>query len=295
MIFRNIGYFSTQLWYNISRNFLMSFAAISTSAISLLTLGVFLIMVFNINQLTNQLSSQVEIRAFLKKDITNAQVKNLADTVERIPQVKSVAFVSPEEALKWLEKNINLNLDMSADENPLPPTLVIHVSDPRQTETVASQISGLPGIDDMKFGATIVRKILALSITVKFLGFFVTILMGVGTLFTLINTIRLTVIARRAEIRTMQFVGATGWFIRWPFLLEGIFIGIMGAVVSAFILSLGYMILAARIQENLSFLFPLVDRGEMARKLFWLLCTCGVLMGITGSYISVTRFLEEEI
>jgi cell division transport system permease protein len=292
---RNAAYFSTQLWYNLTRNFLMSAAAFSTATIALLTLGLFLTMVFNFNRMANELSSQVEIRAFLKHDVAAPQIKSMMETLERIPQVKSVQYVSPEQALKVLEKGLNLNLDMPTDENPLPPALVIRVNDTRQIETVAAQVGGLSGVADMKYGESILRKILALSMMVKFVGLFVSILMGAGTLFTLVNTIRLTVIARRAEIRTMQLVGATGWFIRWPFLLEGVFIGAVGAVFSTMVLSFGYLLLFSSIQENLGFLFPLVDRGEMIRTLFALLMICGVVMGFSGSYISVTRFLEEEV
>lgn len=290
---RNAFYFATQLWYNISRNYLMSAAAISTSAIALLTLGIFLIMVFNINSLTEELSAQMEIRAFLKKDATD--VKSLIDELEKIPQVRSVEFLSPEEALKKLEKNLNIDLDMPADENPLPAALVIRVNDARQIETVAAQASRLKGIQDIMYGESILRKIRTLSMTIKFLGFFVTILMGVGTLLTLINTIRLTVIARKAEIRTMQLVGATSWFIRWPFLLEGVFIGLIGAIFSSMILSLGYLLFYARMQAALNFIFPLVGRMQMAQWLVFLLSLCGIFMGIAGSYISVTRFLEEEV
>lgn len=292
---RNAHYFATQLWINISRNFLMSAAAVSTSTVALLTLGIFLIMVFNINKIAGELSSQVEIRAFLKKDVTSAQIKSLVDTLERIPQVKSVEYVSSESALRWLEKNLNLDLDMPADENPLPAALVLHVNDLRQTEAVASQVSGLPGVSDLKYGESVLRKILSFSLTIKFIGFFMTVLMGIGTLFTLINTIRLTVIARRVEIRTMQLVGATGWFIRWPFLLEGIFIGLVGALVSALVLSLGYLFFMAKFQALITFVFPMVEHAVMVRSLFSLLTLCGILMGLTGSYISVTRFLEEEI
>lgn len=292
---RNANYFAAQLWINISRNFLMSAAAVSTSTIALLTLGIFLIMVFNINKVAGELSSQVEIRAFLKRGVNEAQVKTLLESVERIPQVRTVEYVAPEDALKLLEKELTINLDMPSDENPLPPALVIHVNDLRQTEAVAAQIRGLKGVEDMQYGETILRKILAVSITIKFVGFFVTILMAVGTLFTLINTIRLTVIARRAEIRTMQLVGATGWFIRWPFLLEGAFIGLVGALVSAVVLSVGYMFLAAKLQALMAFVFPMVEHTLMVRSLFTLLGISGLLMGFTGSYISVSRFLEEEV
>jgi len=291
---RSAIYFATQLWINISRNFLMSAAAMSTSVISLLTLGIFLIMVYNINKLSNEMVSQIEIRAFMKKDIPNLNVANLIENIRRIPQVRNIEYVPPDRALKKLEKDLKLDLTMSAADNPLPPALIIRVHDARHIRQVADQVARMQGVEDLKYGETVLQRVLAVSIAIKFIGFILTILMGIGTLFTIINTIRLTVIARHREIRTMQLVGATSWFIRWPFLLEGIFFGMGGAILSAAILSGGYYFFSSRLLAALPFLLPIVDEAVMVKALFVLLCLCGVLMGIAGSYISVTRFLGEE-
>lgn len=292
---RNLSYFTGQVWINLTRNFLMSAAAMSTAVISLLTLGFFLIMVFNMNKLSREITSQLEIRAFMKKDVTNVQVNSLIKAVQALPQVKSIEYVPPEKAIKKLEKDLQMKLINNPRDNPLPPALVIRVSEPRHIRTVAEQVGRMQGVEDLKYGESVIQKVLAVSIALKFLGFFLTALMGIGTLFTIINTIRLTVIARRDEIRTMQLVGATSWFIRWPFLLEGIVFGLVGALVSAVVLSGGYSFMSLRVGEALPFLLPLVERAEMTKILFALLCLCGGLMGLAGSFVSVTRFLEEDV
>jgi cell division transport system permease protein len=290
---RHTIFFFRELWINLSRNPLMTAAAAGTSVVSLLTLGMSLILVYNINNMSGEITSQVEIRAFVKKEIGNYQIKNLQDKIMKIPQVRRVEYISPDRALDKLQEDLTLDLDMSPDENPLPPSLVIRVNDPRQIGVVADQIKDMDGVEDLLYGESIIRSLLAVSFVVKSLGYLMTMLMALGALFTIMNTIRLTVIARRNEIRTMQLVGATSWFIRWPFLLEGMVFGTVGALISAFFVSSAYIILSAKIHDSLPFVFPLVDSGSMSKILLCILLLAGIVMGLAGSYISVSRFLSE--
>ncbi|MEW6200716.1 MAG: permease-like cell division protein FtsX, partial [bacterium] len=230
----------------------------------------------------------------MRRDIPNIQVTTLIEKVRRLPQVRNIEYVPPEGALKKLEKDLNIDLTMNPTDNPLPPALIIRVQDARHIRQVADQVGQMKGVEDLKYGETVLQRVLAISIAIKFIGFALTVLMGIATLFTIMNTIRLTVVARRKEIRTMQLVGATGWFIRWPFLLEGIFFGLTGAVLSAAILSGGYYFFSTRLQTALPFLLPIVDELIMLKALFIFLCLCGFLMGVAGSYISVTKFLADE-
>jgi len=290
---RHTIFFFRELWINLSRNPLMTAAAAGTSVISLLTLGISLILVYNINNLSSEITSQVEIRAFVKKDVGNFQIKNLQDIIMKIPQVRRVEYISPDRALDKLQEDLNLDLEMSPEENPLPPSLVIRVNDPRQIGVVADQIKDMEGIEELLYGETILRSLLAVSFVVKTIGYLMTLLMALGALFTIMNTIRLTVIARRNEIRTMQLVGATSWFIRWPFLLEGMVFGAIGALIATFFVATGYLVLGAKVRDALPFIFPLVEGGLMSRRIFFILSLAGIVMGLAGSYISVSRFLSE--
>lgn len=272
----------------------MTVAATTTSVLSLITLGISLIFIYNINNLTAEITSQVEIRAFLKLDLSNVRIVNLRAEILKFPEVKRVEYVSPDAALDKLEGELQIDLDMMPEENPLPPALVVRVSDPRAIGMVAERIKELDGVDELLYGENIIQGILAVSVVIKFIGYMLTMLMAVGALFTIMNTIRLTLIARRIEIRTMQLVGATSWFIRWPFLLEGVTLGALGALFSAFFLSLAYFLLSARIQSSLPFIFPLVPEGAMTQRLVSILLLAGMAMGLAGSYISLSRFLTED-
>lgn len=288
-----LAFFLRELKVNLSRSPLMSVAAASTATISLLTLGISLMMVYTINNLSAEITSQVEIRAFLESDVTNYEIKNLQEKIFEMPQIRSIEYVSPDRALDKLQEDLSIELDISPEENPLPHALVIRVTDPRQIGIVADQVREMKGVTELKYGKTILQGILKLSLVVKFLGYLVTMLMGAGALFTIMNTIRLTVIARQEEIRTMQLVGATQWFIRWPFLLEGVFLGAVGGFVAAMVLAASYYALGGRIQNSLPFIIPLVKASVMSRMLFVLLLLAGCIMGVAGSYISITRFLGE--
>jgi cell division transport system permease protein len=290
---RNTIFFFRELWKNLSRNPLMTAAAASTSVLSLITLGMSLVFVYNINNLSVEIMSQVEIRAFLDKSLSNVGISDLREKIMKLPQVKRIEYIDPGSALDKLQEDLNINLNMAPEENPLPPALVIHVSDPRQIGVVADKIKQLDGVEELQYGEKIIQSILALNLVIKFVGYSLTMLMAIGALFTIMNTIRLTLIARRQEIRTMQLVGATSWFIRWPFLLEGATLGLIGALLSTLMLAVGYFIVSAKIQASLPFIFPLVPYGEMSRSLFWILLLAGSVMGYTGSYISISRFLQE--
>jgi cell division transport system permease protein len=294
---RNVVYYFKQLWINITRNLLMSFAAISTSFFSQLILGALILVVFNINHISTQIWSQVEIWGFM-------ETTNREDVVTRAEQIQEnrmvrgpVEIKSPKKALEELEKDLEIGLWDRDEENPLPWTLVVRVHDPDQVEPVVDFLINDLGFkkDDLRYPKDVVRKINTASLVIKVGGYLLTVLMAGLTLFIIINTIRLTVIARRAEIRTMQLVGATSWFIRWPFLLEGIIIGLTGSFVSALILSIMYYFGHDMYMRVLFFLPHPIGTLHMIKILFIVAGISGFCMGLAGSYISVTKFLDEEV
>jgi len=296
---RNFSYYFTQLWENISRNFLMSTAAISTSFFSQLIFGCLILVIFNINHISNQIWSQVEVRAYLDHAVQKETVYSMAEQIEKSkPQVRgAIQVVSPNRALQDLEKELNMSLWDRDEENPLPWTLIIRVHHPDQIQQIVDYLVQEMNFkkEDLRYPEEVVQKINTISIIIKISGYVMTILMAGLTLFIIMNTIRLTVVARRTEIRTMQLVGATSWFIRWPFLLEGIMIGITGSIISWILLSIGYWIGFRGYMKLLFFLPTPIGLFPMLKTLLFILGLCGFCMGLAGSYISVRRFLEEEV
>lgn len=301
-MFRNFYYYLNQLWINISRNFLMSTAAISTSFFSQLIFGSLILMIFNINHISNQIWKQVEIRAYIESPEANREnIDALIDQIKKTkPQVTAITKLSPEQAMDSMEKELGMSLWDRDEANPLPWTLIITVQKPDQIRQIVAYLLEMKGKfkftkDNLRYPEDVVQKINNVSMIIKIGGYILTVLMAGLTLFIIMNTIRLTVIARRSEIRTMQLVGATSWFIRWPFLLEGVIIGLIGSAVSGVLLCIMYYF-AYRIFMNLLYFLPHpLGIYEMARILFLMLGLSGLLMGLAGSYISVKRFLEEEL
>jgi len=296
-MFRHLAYYFKQLWFNITRNLLMSFAAVSTSFFSQLILGSLIMVVFNINHISTQIWSQVEVWAFMETS-NREEVSARADQIQENRMVRgTVEIKSPKKALDELEKDLEIGLWDRDEENPLPWTLIIRVHDPDQIQHVVDYLINDLGFkkEDLRYPEDVVRKINTASMVIKVGGYLLTVLMAGLTLFIIINTIRLTVIARRAEIRTMQLVGATSWFIRWPFLLEGIIIGLAGSFVSAIILGILYYFGHDMYMRILFFLPHPIGTLHMIKVLFVVAAISGFSMGLAGSYISVTKFLDEEV
>ncbi|HOC91621.1 MAG TPA: permease-like cell division protein FtsX [bacterium] len=291
---RNTIFFFQELWKNLTRNPLMTAAAASTTMVSLLTFGLSLAIITNINNIFVEITSQVEIRAFLKEKTDNYRIKQLQDEIMKLSHVRRVEYVSPSRALDKLQEDLNLSLDMPPEENPLPHTIVVRVGDPRHIDDVADRISGMDDVAELQYGAKILQGLLALSLAVKSVGYLLTLLMAIGAMFTIMNTIRLTVISRQAEIRTMKLVGATSWFIRWPFLLEGMALGVIGAVIAAGLASAGYYMMSTKAQSSLPFIIPIVDASSMSKLIVFTLLFAGVVMGLAGSFISLGRYLLEK-
>ena len=298
-MFRHFSYYFSQLWENITRNFLMSMAAISTSFFSQLIFGCLILIIFNINHVSNQIWSQVEVRAYVENGVSKEAVHSMAEQIAKSkPQVRgAIQVISPESALNNLEEELNMRLWDHDEENPLPWTMIIRVHHPDQIQQIVDYMLQEMSFkkEDLRYPEEVVQKINTVSIIIKVSGYILTILMAALTLFIIMNTIRLTVVARRSEIRTMQLVGATSWFIRWPFLLEGIMIGLTGSIISWIILGIAYTIGYDGYMSLLFFLPKPIGIFPMLKILMLVLGMCGFFMGLAGSYISVKRFLEADV
>lgn len=294
MHLRAFSYFVREAFANLKKNSLIAVAAISTVMISLIMLGFFLLVIVNINFLSQQLSSKVEIAAYLRADVTEKERVALQSQVQTLPSIKEVVYVPKEDALQKLQKSLGEKVRMEdiIASNPLPDAFEIKVKDPLAVGKVAKQVQSFPEVAEVVYGQEILSKLLSISKVVQFAGLISIALLGLATILLIMNTIRLTVFARRKEIRIMQLVGATDWFIRWPFLLEGTFQGLIGAGLACSILWTGYAYLMGFVKHALPFL-PFVEDITMMVHLCIILTTFGVFLGTMGSLLAVGRFLIE--
>jgi cell division transport system permease protein len=287
-------YFLSETVTNLRRNLLMTVAAISTVAISLLLLGGVQILGMLVNNVTFGWEAKVEISAFLRSNATPGEIQALESEVTQMPEVEHVTFVSKDEAYEEF-KQIYANRPEFYQNLPpdsLPASLRIKLTDADYTQTVASRITGAPAVDDVQFGGEFVKRLLQVNSVLRTITFGMSLILLIAAAALIANTIRLAIYARREEIGIMKLVGATNWFIRIPFMLEGVFASLVGALVAAAVVVVAQLLVFSRIGQ-----VPLFQQafnfssGEIAAVLA-MVGGVGILIGLIGSGMALRRFLE---
>jgi cell division transport system permease protein len=293
MIFlRSIPFLIREAFLNIRRQGLMTIASISTVAIALCIVGGFGLLAWQLRYVTRQLPRQFEVHAFTRTDLKPEEVERLREQVARLPDVRSVTLLSREDVWQQYRQSYKgLPSDLEGMENPMPAKLEIQAVTPDKTLAVAGRVRGLAGIDAVKDGATVLRRLIVIRDWVQLGCLILGALLALGAAAIISNAIRITLFARRREIRVMQLVGATNGFIRLPFLLEGMLDGLVGGGLACGLLYLGYTYLSNHVLVNI----PLANEARFTLDLRVYLAAVtvgGVAVGFFGSMISVRRFLR---
>lgn len=294
MKFQTIEYYFREVLLSMIRNRWMTFASIGTVAVSLFVLGVFLILVMNINKMASSLESQIQISVYINDNLPEAGRNEIEKMTRAMKNVATIEYVPREEALKILQARLGDNkkiLDALGESNPLPNAFLVTVKNADDVKKTAAAIADLYGVDEVKYGQDVAANLFELTHLMRFFGVILMALLLGATIFIISNTIRLTVFARRKEIAIMKYVGATDWFIRWPFILEGVGLGIIGGGVSALALRSFYSAMVAKIYESLAF-FPMVEQYPFMHYVTIALVVAGIFIGILGSTVSLKRFME---
>ena len=287
-------YFIQEVFRSLRRNNWMSFASIGTVAVSLFVLGVFLLLVLNMNRMASALESQVQISVYLEDELSADDRRDIASDIEALQGIESIRYISKDEAKARLEDRLGDQkylLDALGDKNPLPDSFEVVVKSPDLVETAAKAIDRMDGVQEAKYGQDVIEHLFAITRLIRIFGLVLMVLLAGATLFIISNTIRLTVFARRKEIAIMKYVGATDWFIRWPFLLEGMVLGFVGGVIAAVALRSFYAAMAAKITDTLTF-FPLMPQYPSMNYITVALLLTGMAIGALGSALSLKRFLK---
>ena len=294
MSFSTKEYFVKETYKSIRRNGFMSFASISTVAVSLLVLGMFLMIFLNTNNLAQYLESQVQVSVYMQDSATEKELASVKEKLAKMPGVVKVTQVSKTQALERFKKRLGDQeqlLHSLGKENPFPKSFEIQVDNPERIKVLTPQIGQLPKVETAKFGQEVVEHLFQLTKILRFGGILLVVFLAMATLFIISNTIRLTVFARRKEVIIMKYVGATDWFIRWPFLLEGMTLGFFGAVLASLLINSIYSGLLERIHATLAFL-PLLSPSPLLLYVDLFLLVAGTGIGALGSYISLRKFLR---
>lgn len=304
MKIRTLGRHVKEGGKSVVRNGWMSFASISAIAISLFILGVFSLLVLNVNKIVDDVEEQVEILVFLDVGVKDEQISAIEFDIGSIPGVSKVEFISKEEGLEMMkerfgEENEDILEGFEGDENPLPDSFSVKVEDPQTVASIAEQIANLyPDQDpqpilDVQYGAGTVETLFQITNAVRWIGLLLVIGLAFTAIFLIANTIRLTIGARQREISIMKMVGATNSFIRWPFFVEGVLLGAIGAAIPLAVLLFGYNWLYEQSRTDLGLMFiSLLTWEEVAPLLTGLLFGIGLMIGVFGTVISVRKYLR---
>ncbi len=295
MKFRTMEYFIREVFVSLKRNNWMSFASIGTVAVSLFVLGVFLTLVLNMNRMAGMLESQVQIAVYLEDNLDRDDKEEIGEKIKGLSGIQSVVYVDKDEALERFKERLGDQkylLDaMEEGKNPLPDAYEVTVRLPELVQTAAATIQQMDGVSEAKYGQDVVEHLFDITRLVRIFGLLLMVLLAGATIFIISNTIRLTVFARRKEIAIMKYVGATDWFIRWPFLMEGIVLGCIGGFIAALALRSFYAAMAAKIYNTLTF-FPLMPQYPFMDYVGLGILVSGMIIGAIGSTISLKRFLK---
>lgn len=287
---------------SLFRNGWMSFASISAIAISLFILGAFLMLTLNVNHISEQVESDVEISVHLDVNIQEPEIRSLQNEIGSIPEVQRVIFVSKEQGLEEMKEIFGeeggLILEgYEGDSNPLPDSFIVEVENPENIASVAEQIEAINIGKDPKpifrvnYGEGTVETLFAITRFIRYVGLIIVAGLAFTAMFLIANTIKLTIIARRKEIAIMKLVGATNSFIRWPFFIEGVLLGLIGAGIPISILLGVYSTLDGSFRLGLMAI-ELAPMQQISSLIFMLLLSIGLVIGVWGSLLSVRKFLR---
>lgn len=283
------AYFLREVFTNIRRSPLMSIASVTTVLVLTLILGLFTAVMANLEKLADSLLDEVQVVAYLTDDANKVAV---GQQFERIPEVTEAHFVSKETALHKLVERMQGKIDVEdLTRNPLPDSFELAVQDANDLEKVASRARRVAGVESVKYGEEVARRMLNFNALCRSVGVVILGLLFLSTVLIVSNTIRLTVFARRKEIEIMQMVGAAEWFIRWPFILEGVLQGLMGSVVAAALVGTSYAMVVPKLAETVVFL-PVIPAEQLLPQLIPSLVILGAFVGALGSLVSVNKFLK---
>ncbi len=295
MTMRSLIRFFKEAFSSLWRNRLMTIASVSAVLFTLLLLGFFLLLGLNVNHMTEDVESKIEIAAYFAEDVPEDQIEEAIKAVRAFAGVEEVTFVSKEEALELLKERMSDSndaiFDGIEDNNILPQFLKIKVEKPEQLANVAEKIKRIDILEKVTYGEEETSKILKMTKMLRTAALAAMIFLGVISIVIISNTVKLAVFARHREISVMKYVGASDWYIRWPFFIEGMIIGLIGAALAAGIIVVAYLYLYRFVSTEIP-VISLIEPGEKLLRMLPYFIGTGVLLGALGSTLSLRKFLK---
>lgn len=290
----DIGYYVVEGARSIVSHSLMSFAAVCMIVACLVIMGSFALVAVNANQMLGQLESENEFKTYIDETYTDEQIAALQKQVEAVPNVDTVTFVTKEQAkVDFLVKHGDDGLYADLPDSVFRDRFTIHVSDLEQFQQTVDAVNALPGIADYAAEPEIAEGFVMIRNVASALATILIVILVIISLFIISNTIRLATFTRREEIAIMKMCGATNWFVRWPFIFEGLMLGLMGGAVAFFIQwGIYAAIYNAMAEGGFMTLFPLITFKALAGRVLGAFFAAGAVIGGGGSVVAIRKFLQ---
>ena len=290
----NFGYFFREGFHSIFTHGLMSFAAVCMIVACLLIMGSFSLVAINADKMLSQAEDENEFLAFVDESYTDGQVAQLQNQITQVPNVASVRFVTREEAkADYLEGHEDEGLYAELPDEVFRDRFSIRVVDLNRFEDTVEAVRALPGVANIRDAGELAEGFVTVRNVASVIAAVLVAILAAVSLFIIANTIRLATFARREEIAIMKMCGATNGFVRWPFVFEGLLLGLAGALV-AFFLQWGIYaaIYRAVVANGAMGMFPLVSFGAIWLPVLAIFLLAGAVIGACGSGFAIRRFLQ---
>lgn len=290
---RTMGRHLRESLKSLGRNSWMTFASVSAVTVTLLLVGVFIVIMMNLNQLADNLENDVEIKVITEPAADAEAIKTLEKQVRDTPGVSEVIYATKDEELDKMISSFGDELNLYKQSNPLGDAFYVKATDPHKTAEVAMKIDTYDNTYQVVYGEGKIEKLFNVLNMSRNIGMVLILALLFTAMFLISNTIRLTIVARGREIEIMKLVGATNSFVRIPFVLEGVWLGVLGSIIPMAVISVSYYELYSQWQPRLqNELFQLLSATPFILQVNALLLFMGVFIGVWGSFMSVRKFLR---
>lgn len=280
---------------NIIRNGWMTVASAGAVTTTLILVAVFLAVMLNLNEMAKNIEDDVEIQTLIDHTASEEDVQELGSKIEEINGVETVIFSSNDDELDKLIDGMGEEGEawkLLEQDNPLNHAFIVRATNPQETEGIANQIEELQHVEKVVFGKDVVEQLFKFNNYARVIGLILIGALVFTAIFLISNTIKITIMARSKEIGIMKLVGATNWFIRWPFFIEGMLLGILGSIIPILIITIGYRYVE-KISGTVSLNFvEVLPYNPFAFQLSFLIIAIGAIIGIWGSVMSIRKFLK---
>ncbi len=295
MIFRNMKYFFAQGIKGLTSNGLMTLASVGIVVASLVLFGVFVLFGINVNSIGEQIKEQCEINVYLPSDMDRDNVRAVGSRLENIDGVKEAKLYTKEERLQNYKEGAYSEqaevISTLEEDNPLRDAYILSLTDIRRANDVAVAAAKVEGVEKVTNSQDLIKTIISITNTIKYVSIWLLLILAVFAVFIISNTIKLGMFSRRKEINIMKFVGATDWFIRWPFIIEGMILGLLGALMASMIVIFSYDSLFAGMQRFMGNI-ELAKTSTIADIIVVGFLIMGMGMGMVGSAMSIRKHLK---